>query len=70
MSTSASDDEVISFVDDLLKNQKEAFYISAIRALQHRWQECVDLGVVVGGGGGGGWGGGVGGVVEIMLNNN
>ena len=37
-----SDDDVISAVEEFFEGQKENFYSTGIRALQHRWKKCVD----------------------------
>ena len=37
-----SDDDVISAVEDFFEGQKENFYATGIRALQHRWKKRVD----------------------------
>ena len=37
-----TNDEVISAVDDLFKDQDESFYTMGIQVLQHRWEKYVD----------------------------
>jgi len=38
-----SNDDVISAVNDFLRVAEENFFLTGIRALQHRWQKCVNL---------------------------